>query len=139
MADGIGLLFSMMAKCSFCRGFSGLKEMIISNKCVWNKNDRNLFINTLSIGIVLFDEFMEPMQLSAYRLAKEINVPVSRIQDILHGRRTITADTALRLARYFGVEERYFLDRQTEIELKAAKEAIMDELEKIQPSTKNKE
>lgn len=93
----------------------------------------------VNISWILQKEFMEPMQLSAYRLAKEINVPVSRIQDILHGRRTITADTALRLARYFGVEERYFLDRQTEIELKAAKEAIMEELEKIQPGTKIKE
>lgn len=60
------------------------------------------FIIPPTIGEILQEEFMEPMNISAYRLAQEIHVPVSRIQDILHGRRKITADTSLRLARFFG-------------------------------------
>ena len=60
-------------------------------------------IETPSIGEILQEEFMIPMGLSAYKLAQDIKVPVSRIQDILHGRRKITADTSLRLAKLFGV------------------------------------
>ena len=65
---------------------------------------------------ILMEEFMEPMGLSAYKLAQEIHVPVSRIQDILHDRRKITADTSLRLAQFFGVSDRFFLDMQNDIE-----------------------
>ena len=61
------------------------------------------YIDTPTIGEILQEEFMEPMDISAYKLAQEIHVPVSRIQDILHDRRKITADTSLRLAKYFGV------------------------------------
>ena len=70
---------------------------------------------TPQINEILLEEFMEPMGISAYKLAQEIHVPVSRIQDILHGRRRITADTSLRLARFFGVTDRYFLDMQNDI------------------------
>ena len=72
-------------------------------------------IETPSIGEILQEEFMIPMGLSAYKLALDIKVPVSRIQDILHGRRKITADTSLRLAKLFGVSDAYFLDMQNEI------------------------
>lgn len=85
------------------------------------------------ISTILRDNFMTPLHLSAYRVAKEIGVPVSRIQDILHDRRTITADTALRLSRYLGVSDRYFLDLQTEFELEAVREDIREELEQIIP------
>ena len=60
-----------------------------------------LIKNTPTMGEILIEEFMEPMGISAYRLAQDIHVPVSRIQDILHGRRKITADTSLRLANIF--------------------------------------
>ena len=70
---------------------------------------------TPQINEILLEEFMKPMGISAYKLAQEIHVPVSRIQDILHGRRRITADTSLRLARFFGVTDRYFLDMQNDI------------------------
>ena len=86
-----------------------------------------------TISTVLRVQFMVPLGLSAYRIAKEIGVPVSRIQDILHDRRTITADTALRLSKYLGVDERYFLDLQTEYELEAVREGIQEELERIVP------
>ena len=65
-------------------------------------------------GRVLKEKFMEPQNLSAYKLAKELNVPVSRIQDILKGRRKISADSSVKLGRYFNVSESYFLDLQNE-------------------------
>lgn len=89
------------------------------------------FIETPKIGEILSEEFMIPFGLSAYRLAKEIHVPVSRIQDILHDRRKITADTSLRLAKYFGVSDRYFLDMQDDIDIRNAKLAIKDEINSI--------
>lgn len=61
----------------------------------------NTYITTPTMGEILQEEFMEPLNLSAYRLALEIHVPTSRIQDILHDRRKITADTSLRLAKFF--------------------------------------
>ncbi|MBQ1524450.1 MAG: HigA family addiction module antidote protein [Firmicutes bacterium] len=93
----------------------------------------NEYIETPRIGEILSEEFMKPFGLSAYRLAEAINVPTSRIQDILHDRRKITADTALRLARFFGVSERYFLDIQTDIELREQKMKIIGEIENIKP------
>ena len=88
-------------------------------------------IETPSIGEILQEEFMIPMGLSAYKLAQDIKVPVSRIQDILHGRRKITADTSLRLAKLFGVSDAYFLDMQNEIDMRNLKILLADELAKI--------
>ena len=76
---------------------------------------------------------MIPYNLSAYRLAKSIGVPTSRIQDILHNRRKITAETSIRLGRFFGLSDRYFLNLQMDIDIREA-EAIVDEAEfKITP------
>jgi len=86
-----------------------------------------------TIGEILKEEFMEPYGISAYRLAKEINVPVSRIQDILNGRRKVTVDTSLRLARYFGVSDRYFLNMQTDIEIRELKAKLADDIGRITP------
>lgn len=90
-------------------------------------------IDTPKISEILFEEFMEPMGISAYKLAKDIHVPVSRVQDILHDRRGITVDTSLRLGKYFGVSESYFLNLQNEIDLRNTKLKISEELESIQP------
>lgn len=90
-------------------------------------------IDTPKISEILFEEFMEPMGISAYKLAKDIHVPVSRVQDILHDRRGITVDTSLRLGRYFGVSESYFLNLQNEIDLRNTKLKLSEELESIQP------
>ena len=92
------------------------------------KNNR---IETPSIGEILQEEFMIPMGLSAYKLAQDIKVPVSRIQDILHGRRKITADTSLRFAKLFGVSDAYFLDMQNEIDMRNLKILLADELAEI--------
>ena len=92
----------------------------------------NNMIETPTIGEILKEEFMEPLGLSAYRLAKDIHVPVSRIQDILHGRRKVTADTSLRLAKLFGVSDRYFLDMQNDIDIRNLKKDMQSEINDIQ-------
>lgn len=89
------------------------------------------YIETPSLGEILSEEFMQPYGITAYKLAKDINVPTSRIQDILHNRRKITADTSLRLAKYFGVSDRYFLDIQNEIDIRNLKISIMSEIATI--------
>ncbi len=70
------------------------------------------------MGEILTEEFMSPMNLSAYKLAQSIHVPTSRIQDILHGRRKITPDTSVRLGRFFGVSDRFFLNIQNDIDIR---------------------
>ena len=75
-------------------------------------------IPTPTMGEILTEEFMIPMTLTAYKLAHSIHVPTSRIQDILHNRRKITADTSIRLGRFFGVSDRFFLDMQNDIEIR---------------------
>ncbi len=91
------------------------------------------FIETPTISEILKEEFMEPMGLSAYKLAQEIHVPVSRIQAILNSGRRITPDTSLRLARYFGVSDRYFLDMQSDIDMRNLKAKKEKEFEDIVP------
>lgn len=88
-------------------------------------------IETPKMSEILLEEFMIPFGLSAYKLAQEIHVPVSRIQDILHDRRKITADTSLRLAKFFGVSDKYFLDIQDDIDIRNTKMQIMDEINRI--------
>ncbi len=81
-------------------------------------------------GEILLEEFLKPMQISQYRLAKEISVPPRRINEIVHGKRSITADTALRLSRYFGTSERFWLNLQTRHDLEVEKERLGGCLEK---------
>ena len=85
------------------------------------------------ISEILREEFMVPLNLSAYRLAKNIGVPTSRIQDILHDRRKITAETSNRLGRYFGLSERYFLNLQDDIDIREVKSSIGNSLLNIVP------
>ena len=90
-------------------------------------------IMTPTIGEILREEFMEPMNISAYKLAQATFVPVSRIQDILHNRRKMTVDTSIRLGRFFGVSERYFLNLQNDIDIRNETLKHVDELNRIQP------
>ena len=85
------------------------------------------YIATPTMGEILQEEFMEPMGVSAYKLALEIRVPLSGIQDILHNHRKITADTSLRLAKCFGVSDRYFLDMQNDIDIRNLKISLAEE------------
>lgn len=89
------------------------------------------YITTPTVSEILREEFMEPLGISAYRLAQAINVPASRVQDILHDRRKITADTSLRLAKFFGVSDRYFLDLQNDIDIRNLKIQLVNEISKI--------
>ncbi len=81
-------------------------------------------------GEILAEEFLGPLEISQYRLAKDISVPPRRINEIVHGKRAITADTALRLARYFGTSERFWLNLQAHYELELQKERLGPRLEK---------
>ena len=91
------------------------------------------YIPTPKMSEILMEEFMEPMGISAYKLAQAIHVPTSRIQDILHDRRKITADTSLRLAKFFGVSDRYFLDMQNDIDVRELKTSMAAEIDQIHP------
>ena len=95
------------------------------------------YIKTPTIGEMLKEEFMDPLGLSAYSLAKSINVPVSRIQDILHGRRKISIDTSLRLGNFFCMSDDFFLRLQNDIDIRMRKEKLREELNKIEPSAIN--
>lgn len=90
-------------------------------------------IETPKMSEILYEEFMEPMGISAYKLAKSIHVPVSRIQDILHDRRKVTVDTSLRLGRFFGVSDKYFLDIQNDLDMRELRITIAEELNSINP------
>ena len=81
-------------------------------------------------GVILLEEFLEPMGISQYRVAKDINVPARRINEIVHGKRGITADTALRLSRYFGLSERFWINLQSRYELEMSKDKLKGRLEK---------
>jgi addiction module HigA family antidote len=79
-------------------------------------------------GEVLLADFLEPMGLSQYRLAHDISVPPRRINEIVHGKRAITADTALRLARYFKTTERFWMNLQARYELETERDRLGDRL-----------
>ena len=84
-------------------------------------------------GEILLEEFLTPLAVSQYRLAKEIGVPARRINEIVHGQRRISADTALRLARYFGTSERFWINLQARYDLEVEKDRLGDALEGIRP------
>ncbi len=73
-------------------------------------------------GEVLLEEFLKPLGVSQYQLAKDISVPPRRINEIVHGKRAVTADTALRLSRYLGTSERFWLNLQARYELEVEKD-----------------
>ncbi len=81
-------------------------------------------------GEILLEEFLKPMGISQYRLAKDIGVHPRRINEIVHGERSITADTALRLSRYFGLSERFWLNLQSRYDLEVQKDRLKGQLEK---------
>ena len=88
-------------------------------------------------GEILLEEFLKPLAVSQYQLelAKEIQVPARRINEIVHGQRRISADTALRLARFFGTSERFWINLQSRYDLEVGKDRLGDELDGIRPLT----
>ena len=81
-------------------------------------------------GEILWKEFMEPLGISQNKLARDIDVPVTRVGDIVHGRRGISADSALRLAVYFGTTPEFWLNLQTRYDLKVSKRNLLPAIEK---------
>lgn len=81
-------------------------------------------------GEILSEEFLEPLEMSQYRLAKDISVPPRRINEIVHGKRGITADTALRLALYFGTSERFWMNLQAHYEIEIERRRLGGRLSK---------
>ncbi len=84
-------------------------------------------------GEVLMEEFLEPLGVTQHRLAVSINVPPRRINEIVHGKRRISADTALRLGRFFNTTDRFWLNLQTRFDLEIEKDHIGSRLDEIQP------
>ena len=81
-------------------------------------------------GEILLEEFLEPMGISQYRVAQDISVPARRINEIVHGKRAISPDTALRLARYFGLSESFWINLQARYAIEVQKDKLAGRLEK---------
>jgi addiction module HigA family antidote len=90
-------------------------------------------LNNIHPGEILLEEFLIPMEISAYRLAKETFLPRTRISEIIKGKRRITADTALRLAKYFGTSAKFWLGLQDDFDLEEGKIQKEKELNDIKP------
>ncbi len=97
--------------------------MAAARKDVWN----------IHPGEILREEFLKPMGLSVYRVAKAIRVPAPRLNDIVLEKRGISADTAVRLAHYFGTSEQFWMNLQSQYDIRAAKSGLKKELAKITP------
>ena len=86
-------------------------------------------VDPIHTGEILLEEFLRPLGISQYRLAKDISVPPRRINEIVLGKRSISADTALRLSRYFGLSERFWLNLQSRFDLEKEKDELGGRIE----------
>lgn len=87
-------------------------------------------LTPITPGDVLLDEFLRPMNITQSQLSKDINVPANRISQIIHGKREITADTALRLGRYFGIEAEFWINLQVRFNMKIARSKVGSKIKK---------
>lgn len=94
-------------------------------------------LDNIHPGEVLHKEFLKPMEISAYRLAKDTFIPQTRISEIIKGRRKITADTALRLSKYFGTSAKFWLGLQDDFDIEEESNNKRQELNNIQPANIN--
>lgn len=90
----------------------------------------NKKLSVIHPGEILLEEFLKPMGISQYKIAKDINVSARRINEIVHCKRSITADTALRLGLFFGMSSRFWLNLQNRFDLETAQDLLADRLEK---------
>ncbi|MCF6271533.1 MAG: HigA family addiction module antitoxin [Melioribacteraceae bacterium] len=96
------------------------------------------YLDPITLGEILREDFMKPMNISINQLSRELFVPPNRISEIVNGKRSVTADTALRFERYFGIEAQFWLNLQSEYNLRVMKHKIGHEIEKrIIPAKKN--
>jgi len=89
----------------------------------------NKILDPIHPGEILMEEFLKPMSISQYRVAKDINVPARRINEIVHGKRSITPDTALRLSMFFGLSERFWINLQARYDLEIEKDRLKNRLD----------
>ena len=94
-------------------------------------------LSAIHPGEILMEEFLKPMGISQYRLAKDISVPPRRINEIVHGKRAITADIALRLGRFFGMSPHFWLNLQTRYDLEVTEDSLANRLDKEVRSLKS--
>ena len=92
--------------------------------------NKNKLLDPITPGEVLREDFMEPLDISINQLARDLAVPPNRVSEIVNGKRSISADTALRLQRYFGVEAQFWLNLQTEYDLRMMKRKIWTDIER---------
>ncbi len=111
----------------------GRKRSTMSRLPITTRKPRAAKLPPVHPGEVLFEEFLNPLGISQYRLAKEISVPPRRINEIIHGTRSITADTALRLAKYLGTSAAFWLNLQTHHDLEVQKDRLGRRLEREIP------
>ncbi len=90
----------------------------------------NKMLDPIHPGEILIEEFLKPMSISQYRLAKDINVPARRINEIVHRKRSITPDTDLRLSKFFGLSERFWINLQARYDLEVEKDKLKNRLDK---------
>jgi len=90
------------------------------------------YIDTPTIGEIIVGEFLEPMNITPYRLSKELNVSTSTILDLIHNRRKLSVEMALRFSKYFGNTYKFWLNLQNELEIRETKKKLEKDLEKIQ-------
>jgi addiction module HigA family antidote len=100
-------------------------QIIIRGPTMTNKN-----LSSIHPGEILLEEFLRPMGISQYRLAKDISVSPRRINEIVHGKRAITADTALRLGRFFGMSPQFWLNLQNRYDLEVTEDMLVGRLDK---------
>ena len=92
--------------------------------------DTKKLLDPINPGEILREDFMDPLDISINKLARDLSVPPNRISEIVNGKRAITADTALRLQRYFGIEAQFWLNLQTEHDIRMMKRKIWSEIER---------
>jgi len=90
------------------------------------------YLDIPTIGEIIVDEFLEPMNITPYRLSKELNVSTSTILDLIHNRRKLSVEMALRFSKYFGNTYKFWLNLQNELEIRETKKKLEKDLEKIQ-------
>jgi antitoxin HigA-1 len=95
-----------------------------------DRAERNDRLAPVHPGEILREDFLKPMAISQYRLARALGVPAQRVHDLVHGRRAITADTALRLARFFSIEAQFWMNLQTRYDLDMAADASQERIER---------
>jgi addiction module HigA family antidote len=110
-----------------------METRAMSKSSITTMNKARRLLPLVTPGEILLEEFLKPMELSQNALARAIRVPPRRINEIVLGQRAVTADTDLRLARYFGMSEGFFLDLQTDYDLRAKKREIGSDLASIRP------